>query len=102
MPVPWSPVPSTRPGGKGKVGDALEAGIERFRDHLRRPYRPDRNQLTDAMISYTEDQTLPMTLLYSAVRLDAPPAHWLEICGDDERLHDLTVTDQLHSLLTAR
>jgi hypothetical protein len=42
------------------VGHALEASAERLRDHLRRPYRPDRNQLTTAMISYTEDQTVPI------------------------------------------
>ena len=40
-----------------QVGDALQARTQRPRDHLRRPYRPQRHQLD--MTSYTEDRTLP-------------------------------------------
>jgi hypothetical protein len=43
------------------VGDALEASVERLRDHLRRPYRPQQRKLAITAAIYTVLRTLPRT-----------------------------------------
>ncbi|MCE0765942.1 hypothetical protein LWC35_23980, partial [Pseudonocardia kujensis] len=42
------------------LGDALEAGPERLRDHLRRPYRPQQRKLAITEASYTVPRTVPL------------------------------------------
>jgi transposase-like protein len=41
----WSPAARPNRERPHQVGDAVEAGAERLRDHLRRPYRPQQRKL---------------------------------------------------------
>jgi putative transposase len=45
VPLPRHPVPRPHRARQGPLGGALEAGAERLRDHLRRPYRSQHHQL---------------------------------------------------------
>ena len=45
VPVPGHPVPRPHRTRPGTMGDALEAGVERLRDQLRRPRHPQHHQL---------------------------------------------------------
>jgi putative transposase len=47
VPVPGNPVSGPDRPGQGTMGNQMEAGPERLRDHLRRPPRPQHHQLTD-------------------------------------------------------
>ncbi|MFD1235220.1 hypothetical protein ACFQ34_18185, partial [Pseudonocardia benzenivorans] len=47
----------------GEVGDAVETGAERLRDHLRRPYRPQQRKLAITEAGSTVHLTLPLDLL---------------------------------------
>ena len=58
--VPVLGDPLTRPDRPraGPLGRALEASVERIRDHLRRPYPPQPGELT-TLTTYTVPRTLP-------------------------------------------
>ena len=74
MPLPGDQITRPNRPWKGPLGDALEAGIERLRDHLRRSYRSLNNQLTpDQLHSENVGRRWDgLTHSYTDVEVDCP------------------------------
>ncbi len=76
VPLSGHPIPRPDRPRQGEVGRALEAGSQRLRNHLRRPYRPEHHQLT-RQTSYTEDRTVPVCWWRASRRVRMMIiAHW--------------------------